>query len=76
LDLEDPSIVLHRTPEWLMEPEADYELEGFYRGCCFPCGTVLMDGVLMVYYGGADKYCALATCAFDELLDHLRQCPA
>jgi predicted GH43/DUF377 family glycosyl hydrolase len=32
-----------------------------------------MDGVLMVYYGGADKYCALATCAFDELLDHLRQ---
>lgn len=30
LDLDDPGRVLHRTPDWLMEPEADYEIEGFY----------------------------------------------
>ncbi|MFO0892703.1 MAG: hypothetical protein U0790_26615 [Isosphaeraceae bacterium] len=76
LDLEDPSKVLHRTPDWLMEPEADYEIEGFYRGVCFPCGTVVLNDTLFVYYGGGDKFCALATCSFPELIEHLRSCPA
>jgi predicted GH43/DUF377 family glycosyl hydrolase len=76
LDLEDPSRVLHRTPHWLMEPDTDYEIEGFYRGVCFPCGTAVINGTLFVYYGGGDKYCAVATCPFDALLDHLRSCPA
>jgi predicted GH43/DUF377 family glycosyl hydrolase len=76
LDLRDPSIVLHRTPHWLLEPEEDYEIEGFYRGVCFPCGAVVIDGTLFVYYGGGDKYCALATCALDQLVAHLLSCPA
>ena len=75
LDLEDPGKVLHRTPDWLMQPEADYEVEGFYRGVCFPCGAVVIGDTLFVYYGGGDKYCALATCDFGELIDHLRSCP-
>ena len=75
LDLEDPAVVLHRTPDWLMQPETDYEIEGFYRGVCFPCGSVVLDGTFFVYYGGGDKYCAVATCRLDELLDHLLQCP-
>jgi predicted GH43/DUF377 family glycosyl hydrolase len=76
LDLGDPSIVLHRTPDWLMQPEADYEIEGFYRGVCFPCGAVVIDGTLFVYYGGGDKYCAVATCTLEELVQHLLHCPA
>lgn len=76
LDLKDPSRVLHRTPDWLMQPEADYEIEGFYRGVCFPCGTVAINDTLFVYYGGGDKYCALATCNFNELISHLLACPA
>ena len=75
LDLEEPSRVLHRTSDWLMQPEADYELEGFYRGVCFPCGTVVMGGTLLFYYGGGDRVCALATCSFEELLAYLRTCP-
>jgi predicted GH43/DUF377 family glycosyl hydrolase len=75
LDLNDPSQVLHRTPDWLMQPEVDYEIEGYYRGCCFPCGTVVIDGTLLAYFGGADRYCAVATCDFQELLDHLLTCP-
>ena len=75
LDLDDPSIVLHRTPDWLMQPETDYEIEGFYRGVCFPCGAVVLDGTLFVYYGGGDKFCAVATCGFDDLIQHLRKCP-
>jgi predicted GH43/DUF377 family glycosyl hydrolase len=59
-----------------MQPETDYEIEGFYRGVCFPCGAVVRDETLFVYYGAGDKYCALATCDFAELIVHLRACPA
>lgn len=76
LDLADPSRVLHRTPDWLLQPEAEYELEGYYRGVCFPCGAVVIDGTLFVYYGGGDMHCAVATCDFGKLIDHLRRCPA
>ena len=76
LDLNDPGIVLHRTPDFLMEPEAPYELEGFYRGAIFPCGTVAIDGTLFVYYGAGDRYCAIATCPLSQLIDHLLSCPA
>ena len=76
LDLADPSRVLHRTPDWLLQPEAEYELEGYYRGVCFPCGAVVIDGTLFVYYGGGDMHCAVATCDFGDLIDHLRRCPA
>ena len=75
LDLDDPAKVLHRTPDWIMQPEEPYEIDGYYKGCVFPCGKVVIDGTLFVYYGAADKYVAVATCSLDELLDHLLSCP-
>ena len=76
LDLKNPAKVLHRTPDWIMQPEADYEIEGYYRGCIFPCGKVVIGLNLFVYYGAADKCIGLATCDLEELLDHLLSCPA
>jgi len=76
LDLEDPAKVLHRTTDWIMQPEEQYEIDGYYRGCVFPCGKVVIDGTLFVYYGAADKYVALATCRLDELIEYLLTCPA
>ncbi len=75
LDLEDPGQVRYRTRDWIMQPEEDYELQGFYPGAVFPCGKVVIDGRLFVYYGSGDAFCALATCQLDELLDYLLQCP-
>jgi predicted GH43/DUF377 family glycosyl hydrolase len=72
--LKNPSKVLHRTPDWIMQPEQDYEIKGYYRGCVFPCGKVVIDGMLFVYYGAADKYVGLATCRLDELLEYLLCC--
>jgi beta-1,2-mannobiose phosphorylase / 1,2-beta-oligomannan phosphorylase len=71
LDLENPAKVLNRTTDWIMQPEEDYEIEGYYRGCVFPCGKVVIGDTLFVYYGGADKYVAVATCPLQELLDTL-----
>lgn len=76
LDLADPTRVLHRTPDWILQPEEPYELEGPYEGCVFPCGKVVIDGTLFVYYGAADKHVALATCSLDALVSHLRTCPS
>ena len=75
LDLKDPTKVLHRTNDWIMQPEEEYEIEGYYRGCVFPCGKVVIGGTLFVYYGAGDKYVALATCHLGELLEYLLSCP-
>ncbi len=71
LDLNDPTKVLARTRNFLMEPEHYYEIDGFYKGCVFPTGNVVKDGILYVYYGGADKYVGVATADFNELVDKL-----
>lgn len=71
LDLEEPEKVTHRLPEPILEPEYDYECKGIYKGICFPCGNVVIDGTLFVYYGGADQYVGVATCQFEELLQEL-----
>lgn len=72
LDLDDPSIVRKRTPDWILQPEEPYELVGYYTGCVFPCGAVVLNDTLFIYYGGADKYVGIATCPIEGLLSALR----
>ena len=71
LDLENPSKILARSPDWLLEPEEDYEMKGYYNGVVFPCGNVVINNTLFVYYGGADKYCCVATAPFTKLVDYI-----
>ena len=71
LKADDPTVVLARTPEPILEPELPYETQGFYNGCVFPTGNVVVDGTLYVYYGAADKHVGVATCKLDELLKYL-----
>ncbi len=75
LDLNDPTKIIARTKDFIMEPDQPYELEGFYNACVFPTGNVVVDGILYVYYGAADKYVCVATANFNELLQYLtREC--
>jgi predicted GH43/DUF377 family glycosyl hydrolase len=71
LSADNPSIVLGRTKEPILEPEYDYETKGIYNGCVFPTGSVIVDGTLYVYYGAADKCIGVATCGVDELVDSI-----
>jgi len=73
LDLENPTKVIGRLENWILEPEFDYEIEGYYKGCVFPTGNVIVDDTLFVYYGAADKYIGLATCSINELLTALKK---
>src|SRR5690606_28084072 len=71
LDLDDPTRVLCRTRDWLLQPELEWEMKGHYNGVVFPCGNVIVGDTLFVYYGGGDVHCGLATCSFSALMDSL-----
>jgi predicted GH43/DUF377 family glycosyl hydrolase len=71
LDLKDPTVVIARLTDPIFEPEADYELNGLVNNVVFPCGIIVKNGILYIYYGGADKVCGVATMKMSILLDAL-----
>jgi beta-1,2-mannobiose phosphorylase / 1,2-beta-oligomannan phosphorylase len=71
LDLEDPTKVLHRSTKPILEPTEWYENEGYKAGVAYPCGAVVMNDKLHVYYGGADMVTCVATAPYGEFMDHL-----
>ena len=70
LDLEEPTRVLRRLPEWVFGPLEDYERQGDVANALFPCGFVHdeQSGELRLYYGAADVSICLATAQLDDLL--------
>ncbi|GHT70966.1 glycosidase [Bacteroidia bacterium] len=73
LDLDDPTKVLYRTQDFIMEPETDFEKKGLYQwGVVFPTGSVLVDDTLYVYYGASDQWCCVATANIHELLAFIK----
>jgi predicted GH43/DUF377 family glycosyl hydrolase len=77
LDLDNPLKVLHRSDEWVFGPTERYEREGDVDDVVFPSGWVLDDknGLLKLYYGGADSCIALATASVGDLLEYIKKCP-
>ena len=74
LDLDDPTHVIARCPNFIMEPEAYYERFGlFIPNVIFATGNVVVDGLLYLYYGVCDTAIALATVPVDELVAHVLQ---
>jgi beta-1,2-mannobiose phosphorylase / 1,2-beta-oligomannan phosphorylase len=71
LDLDDPTKVLARTPDPILMPLTNYEMEGLVRDVVFPCGSVVLNDDLFVYYGGADKVIGVATIRLSELLSKM-----
>ena len=57
LDLKDPHIILGKTKDPILAPEAEYEKKGDVNNVVFPTGACILDSHLFVYYGGADKVC-------------------
>ncbi len=72
LDLDDPTKILHRSKNPILEPEEDYENNGHKWGVVYSCGAVIKNKELFVYYGGADKYVCVASITLKELIDSLK----
>ena len=68
-DLEHPERVLTRGRLPVMEPRAEYELDGVYGNCVFSNGLIADDdGTMTVYYGAADRICAAAVTRVEEMI--------
>lgn len=68
---DDPSKVLCRTTEPLLSPEAWYEKSGYVDNVVFPCGALIRDDNVYLYYGGADKYVCVAMAPLSYILESL-----
>jgi predicted GH43/DUF377 family glycosyl hydrolase len=68
LDKKDPEQVLYRSEKPILTPIEDYERFGKVPNVVFSCGQVMLDGKLLIYYGGADSVLCVATYELNELL--------
>ncbi|MBD5460881.1 MAG: glycosidase [Lachnospiraceae bacterium] len=66
-ELDRPWEIIVKTERPIMEPEADYEKEGFFGGVVFACGCVQEESALIVYYGAADDKIARAKISMEEI---------
>lgn len=78
LDLEEPTRVLHRLPEWVLTPEAPYERVGDVPNVVFPCGLIhdARSGEVRLYYGAADTSICVATAQLSDLLAAVLAAPS
>src|SRR2546423_6891932 len=73
LDANDPSRVLGRSRNPILEPDAPYEKSGFFAEVVFTCGLLppnddATDGMVRLYYGAADGVTAVADLSLAEIL--------
>ncbi len=74
LDLEDPSVVIGRSPIPILSPRTEYERIGDINNVVFASAAVVEDdGEVKVYYGAADTSICVATGSLQNLVDLTRQ---
>jgi predicted GH43/DUF377 family glycosyl hydrolase len=71
LDLDDPGKVIARSIRPFLEPEAEYEVNGFFGKVVFSCGALLFGDKVHMYYGAADEVMALAEIPLQDIFDTL-----
>lgn len=71
LDLNDPTKIIARCTEPILEPDEKYENDGLKSGVVYVCGAVIKDETLFVYYGGADMFVAVASTPIKTFLEEL-----
>jgi beta-1,2-mannobiose phosphorylase / 1,2-beta-oligomannan phosphorylase len=73
LNKDNPFHIIGRTRGPIMIPEASYELYGFVPNITFPSGAFLNDdGMLDIYYGGADTVCCRASVHLEDLIKSMK----
>ncbi|MEI8328136.1 MAG: hypothetical protein WCG02_03290 [Candidatus Taylorbacteria bacterium] len=72
LDLDDPTVVKARTAVPFLEPEEAYETAGVVSNVVFPCGMIVRNDTVMIYYGGGDKVVGVVTVKLSVLKGMLK----
>lgn len=64
----DPTKVIYRHPEPILEPKREFETQGDVSNVVFSCGAVLIGDTVFVYYGGADTVICVATAKLEDFI--------
>ncbi len=72
LDLDDPSKVIARSEQPIMEPIATYEKTGFFGNVVFTNGHVVDGDKITLYYGASDEFVCGATLSIKAILNQLK----
>jgi predicted GH43/DUF377 family glycosyl hydrolase len=72
LDINDPSKVIARTHEPIMEPIAPYEQTGFFGNVIFTNGHIVEGDKIKIYYGASDEVICGAELSISEILEILK----
>lgn len=73
LDLNDPSKVIARSDQPIMEPIAIYEQTGFFGNVVFTNGHIVDGDTIKMYYGASDEHVCLANFSINQILKTLGQ---
>lgn len=69
-DLNDPSIILGVSDEWILQPEAPWEISGYVPNVVFTCGAIPeSDGTVKIYWGGADSVMCVGSANIEKLVE-------
>jgi len=71
LDGQEPWKIIARAEKPILEPETDYEIEGFFGNVVFSCGLLFEEDKLKVYYGVADTAICYAELPLKDVLKNL-----
>lgn len=71
LDRDRPHKVIARSPDWVFQAEAPYELSGLVPNVVFPTGLLVRGDELWMYYGAADTHVCLAIAKLRDVLSML-----
>lgn len=67
--LDDPSRILGVADDWILQPEAPWEVTGYVHNVVFTCGAVAEeDRSIKIYWGGADTVMCVGLAQIDELV--------
>jgi predicted GH43/DUF377 family glycosyl hydrolase len=69
---DDPARVIARSAAPILEPQAPYEVGGFFPNVVFTCGALIDDEILRLYYGAGDNTLALAEAPLEAVLSTLQ----
>ena len=67
LDMDDPTKVIARQSQPILEPELDWEVNGYVPNVVFSCGQAILGDQLYMYYAGADTAIGVASVPLEKI---------
>lgn len=63
--------MLHRSEGWIFSPHEIYERDGDFSDAVFPCGWVLVNDEVRIYYGSVDTSVSLTSAKVSDILEFM-----